>query len=248
MEVLLFWIPLLVVIGSIISLFANEETNRLDWVISQTTSLYALIGLALLSTIWVGVALGMSWPEANSARELAIAFWDNFNPLPLFGTFFERYDGGPIIFIFTMVALFGYRIIMSLYYHFTGLKDYKVISTYVKSSWYYESWTERCTRIVTETDSKGNTRTRTETYYVYHPPYWEANLGDGTTVSISSNDYRNYCDKFGNETFEDITRINQSSSGDGNAYYSNWPRTDETMVPAAYKTEYLKAYLHLSTH
>ncbi len=238
MEVLLFWIPLLIVIGSLIHLFAGDDANKLDWVVSQNTTLYFIIGLGLISSIWMGVSLGTSWLETNSTQELFEMMWDNFSPVELLAIFFQHYDGGQIILIMALVMLFAYRVTMGLYYNFTGLKDHKVISTYVVSAWYYESWTEKCTRIVTETDGQGKTKTRTETYYVYHPPYWEANLGDGTTISISSSDYRNYCDKFGNQKFEDVLRINQSSIGDGNAYYSKWPETDDTMIPAAYKTDY----------
>lgn len=236
---MLFWLPLLIVLGSIINLVYDKDSGKLDFVVSQSANLYVLIGFSFLITIWTGILLGSTWYESNSAKEMILMMWDKFTPLQLLATFFQHYDVYQFMTIVALILMLGYRVTISLYYHCTGLKDYKVISTYVSSAWYYESWTEKCTRTVTETDSNGKTKTRTETYYVHHPPYWEANLGDGATVSISSSDFSNYCEKFGNRTFKDLFRINQSSVGDGNAYYSEWPKTDETMVPAAYKKDYL---------
>ncbi len=236
---MLFWIPVFIILSSIINLMCDKDSGKMDFIVSQTTGLYVLIGMSFLLTIWTGLLLGITWLTSNSAKEMLNLMWDNFYPLRLLALFFQHYDGYQFMTIVTLILLFGYCVTISLYYNFTGLKDYKVISTYVSSSWYYEAWTERCTRTITKTDSNGNSKTRTETYYVHHPPYWEAKLGDGTIVKISSSDFGNYCETFGNKTFKDILHINQSSIGDGNAYYSKWDGTDEKLIPAAYKKDYL---------
>lgn len=238
MEIIFYWLPILIVIGSYFALRdMGKDAKRLDTVSRQSVSLYLIIFCSVVLSIYLGVDLAISLPQTQSIKEFPYIMWSNLNTGMLIEILSERFPFGEFMTVMMSCICFAYIMTSFAYYNNAGLKDYKIISSYIESSWYYESWTERCTRIVSST-SNGKTTYRTETYYVNHPPYWEAILGNNKVLSIRSKDYDRYVSLFDNQKKKSLSRLSQSSFGDGNAYYTLWPKTDETMVPATYKVDY----------
>ena len=124
----------------------------------------------------------------------------------------------------------------------TDIYDKEYQNSEVKSFEYYEQWTEKV--VYTETQCSGSgknqsCRTVTKVRYDYHPPYWQINTKNNETVSISSNNYRNAVSKYSDKK-EFISRMNQSSFGDGNKYVSYPNEVLPTAVSHSY-VNYVKA-------
>lgn len=128
-----------------------------------------------------------------------------------------------------------------------GLHDTEYWNGHVRSATYYEEWTEEVTYYEEECTGTGENRVCRDvekTRYDYHAPEWIVTTSNGESVSISSREYRNYVDLFGNEEEMDIVRIDQSSFGDGDKYVTVWQGSQELMVSTAVEhtyVNYLKA-------
>lgn len=126
------------------------------------------------------------------------------------------------------------------------LHDTEVWNGTVKSSSYYEGWTERVETTVCADSNKDGSCKRYETKvsYVDHQPYWQIHTTNGEDIHIKAENYRNLRRHFGNEKFEFIIHPNQSSVGDGNAYHTEWNGSEQLAIPTAVEhpyVNYLKA-------
>ena len=95
---------------------------------------------------------------------------------------------------------------------------------------YYEAWTEEWDTTDTETDSKGKSHTVTHHHVSHHPPSWHILGNNGEDISISSSYYQQLCGMWKNNTKKSLFHMNQTSWGDGNMWYTNWPNERPTMV------------------
>lgn len=105
---------------------------------------------------------------------------------------------------------------------YTATWDTEYWTSFVSSSEYWEEWTERCTRTVT--DDKGNSHT--ETYYVYHGPEYYVKTTSHESVSVDYDTFKRLASKYGNKTKKSVWHPGQSSWGDGNMFYTVWNGPD----------------------
>jgi len=111
-------------------------------------------------------------------------------------------------------------------------------TVYLTSAHYWEPWTEEWDEWVPEsghTDSDGNyvvdEPAHWEHHVAHHPPSWTADDNMGSGCSISQSRYRQLVGMWGGETEEDLRRMNQTSSGDGDVWNTYYPQKFEVLVP-----------------
>jgi len=139
----------------------------------------------------------------------------------------------------------------------------EILNGHVSKATYEEAWTEeeeRTRQVSCGTDSEGNTKYKTETYYVdvYHPESYYLSTSFGTK-SISRGIYCGNLKAFNKtEKFIDVSRYDQVSYGDGNKYeyyfssgelpfstyhsYVNFITASETTILKNNSQEILKKY------
>lgn len=118
------------------------------------------------------------------------------------------------------------------------LSDTEFWGGYATEAWFYEGWDEYIHQTCTRTNSDGETETYDCSYVDRHPPYWElrttigdiriesgGSLGSGFTFPK----FEDLAAHWGNRQFEDMGRSYHWTDGD--AYYTTWPRDDETLIP-----------------
>ena len=107
------------------------------------------------------------------------------------------------------------------------------IGGWVIQAHYYEDWDEYVHQTCTRTVSCGKDCTTTETYdcsYVaYHPPEWTVLDSNGTTTSISEEQYHWLRNRFGNEAFVELNR--NYHFNDGDRYDTVWQGRDPSFTP-----------------
>ncbi len=147
----------------------------------------------------------------------------------------------PVVFAIALMVFFHHRIawweiiipfVFSAIFIFTAksvalyslVYDTEFWTGYVTRANYYESYTTRHTH--TSTDSKGHTTTYT--YYIYHPAEWTVEDNNGVVASIDSRQYNSMKYQWKMETFKPLFHFNQSSSGDGNMYFTDWNGQEST--------------------
>ena len=119
----------------------------------------------------------------------------------------------------------------------TDLLDTNYTNGKVKSSTYYEEWTERVT--YTESYSCGTTKsprtcTRTKTRYDYHGPYYEIITNLGESISIQRRDFSKTSKEFGKKKVT-MHHSGQSSIGDGDKFISYPTKEIPTSVGHTYE-------------
>lgn len=99
---------------------------------------------------------------------------------------------------------------------YRALRVVEYLSGYATAAYHHEAWTERVVRHVTYTDSKGNTQTRTEIDYVYHPDRWFVTLNTGNSEDIAEESYLAIVERWnGEEEWIDVPHCNCVSGGGG---------------------------------
>lgn len=128
-----------------------------------------------------------------------------------------------------------------------GLYFGAISKLYFKEVWNYkitsikhtERWTERESRtrqVYAGTDSKGNAKYRTETYYVTqsYGPYWHKIDEYDKKHSIDSNEYRQWAKFWANEKHVGTNRGSAAAFGraiTGKIYACKWPGQFENIYP-----------------
>lgn len=127
------------------------------------------------------------------------------------------------------------------FYYTTDVHDQENWNSRTSMAEYWEEWTEHVEQECCSTDSDGNETCTDCSYDLYHPPEWYGHTaapGD-PAFRLAQAQYGNYVQRWGNEQFDDIFRMNQISFGDGNRYYVDYPNNPEVIVPTAQKHEYV---------
>jgi hypothetical protein len=119
----------------------------------------------------------------------------------------------------------------------TDLIDENYYNGQVKSSTYYEEWTELVH--YTESYSCGTSKnprtcTRQKTRRDYHSPYYQIKTNLGETISISRGEYLRTSREFGKK-FVNLNRSGQVSYGDGDKYVSYPTKLIPTSVGHTYE-------------
>jgi len=119
----------------------------------------------------------------------------------------------------------------------TDLLDENYYNGKVKSSTYYEEWTELVT--YTESYSCGTSKnprtcTRTKTRRDYHSPYYQIKTDLGETISIRRGDFLKTTREFGKKEVY-LHRSGQVSYGDGNKFVSYPTKVIPTSVGHTYE-------------
>lgn len=115
----------------------------------------------------------------------------------------------------------------------TGIMDKEILSGYVTSATYEESWTERVKHTYTTTHRVGKSSyTTTHTYYTndYRSPKWYVNTTLGN-VNIDSIEYNRLKTLFDNESKISDSHYNQVSIGDGKTYEVSYKGLQVSKVP-----------------
>ncbi len=169
-----------------------------------------------------------------------VGFWFNFI-IPIATSLYLLATHGEYIlkeFGIQVLATLTYVTIafMLLFSTTTDLRDTEYWNGQVTKFEYYEEWTERVD--YTESYSCGTTKspktcTRQKTRYDYHSPYWQLTTSNKETVSLSRSEYRQARAKFGDKEVN-VSRMNQSSFGDGDKYVSYPNIIIPTAVPHGY--------------
>lgn len=95
-------------------------------------------------------------------------------------------------------------------------RDREYLSGYATAIYHHEPWTERVVELVSYTDAKGKTRTRTVVRYVHHPDIWFCTLNTGGEVEITLESYHHICQMWsGEEEWIDPPHHNCVSGGGG---------------------------------
>jgi len=119
----------------------------------------------------------------------------------------------------------------------TDLLDENYYNGKVKSSTYYEEWTELVTykeSYSCGTSKNPRTCTRTKTRRDYHSPYYQIKTDLGETISISRGDFLNTSREFGKKEVY-LHRSGQVSYGDGNKFVSYPTKAIPTSVGHTYE-------------
>lgn len=120
--------------------------------------------------------------------------------------------------IISLILVFSSKCIVE----YVQCQDTEYWAGWMEKATYYEAWTEQCTRVVT--DSKG--KSHTETYYVYHSPYWTVVDSNSITINISKRKFKELCEKFENKKKVNIFRLNQIGWG-GDSYVTYWDKKEK---------------------
>lgn len=120
-------------------------------------------------------------------------------------------------------------------------KEY--LSGYATNVDHHNSWVERVVVTRTYTDSKGNTKTRTEVRHVYHPDQWFVYYNTGRVHNISSSKFFAISSRWGTIPIPIFPRhINCVSGGGGESYL--WDRNNDTAFTTTYTGRYTNYILN----
>lgn len=121
---------------------------------------------------------------------------------------------------------------------YRALRVVEYLSGYAIAAYHHEAWTERVVRHVTYTDSRGNTRTRTEVDYVYHPDEWFITLNTGECADISEESYHKIVERWDSEEeWIEVAHHNCVSGGGGQMI--SYDEKYDNMVTATYEGLYV---------
>lgn len=174
-----------------------------------------LLWIALVNPgFWIIMVISFGYPIYKKITSPLLYSWKEFG-MQFFGGFIAL----------TIVYMIFFQ-------QTTDITNEEIINTQVKSSEYYEAWTERATRTVCS--GSKHRSCRTETYYIHHPEEYIINGINGKSIYVDHNVFNRYKDAFGSVK-EHVFRASQSSFGDGNKYVS----IPNTAIPMAYKQGYI---------
>jgi len=123
----------------------------------------------------------------------------------------------------------------------TQTNDTEYWTGWITEARYYEPWTEEWDEWVPETtDSDGNVITpgHWEHHVRHHPPQWNMYDNNGLSFGITREAYEKFVKRFENHAEKNLHHTNQTSWGDGDMWYTKWPRRQETMVTCTSKHTY----------
>ncbi len=120
-----------------------------------------------------------------------------------------------------------------------GTHDIEIWGGVVTDSRYYEKWDEYVHKTCSTTSCSGSGKNQTCTTSYYdcsyvddHPAHWTILDSNGATHRVTQATYHGFVKQFGAKpTFKDLRRSYHSYDGD--MYYVNWPKTDETVTPVS---------------
>lgn len=116
-------------------------------------------------------------------------------------------------------------------------KTKEYLSGFATNVQHHNPWVERQEYEETYTDSKGETKTRTEVRYVKHPDEWLLELNTGKVTIIDSSVYDYYVSLWGTPMqWIDPPHVNCVSGGGGQLYV--WDRVYEHALTQTYKGLY----------
>ena len=116
-------------------------------------------------------------------------------------------------------------------------KTKEYLSGFATNVQHHNPWVERQEYEETYTDSKGETKTRTEVRYVKHPDEWLLELNTGKVTIIDSGVYDYYVSLWGTPMqWIDPPHVNCVSGGGGQLYV--WDRVYEHALTQTYKGLY----------
>jgi len=157
------------------------------------------------------------------------------------GCVIERRINKKRLLVFSLSSLVFSAIVSGVLWGCGTLKvwDKEVWNYKISKVQYEEKWSEResrTRRVACGTDSKGNTRYRTETYYVteYHGPYWKSADEYGNTRNIDESVYQNWKRVWANEKKTGIHKGSAAGLGTpitGGIFECGWTGDFERIFP-----------------